>query len=141
MVVGHLCGPYGQKPSLTKVEAISAMKEECRSVTEVRRFLGACTFYHIWIPHYAHLAEPLYGLLKKGRKFKWGAEHTKAFRKLKEKLMTTPALRKEVYKVETLVYVTVYTSPAGIGLVVNQEDEDGTWFPIQFSAKVLSERQ
>jgi hypothetical protein len=66
LVVGHLCGPCGRKPSPTKVEAISAIKNNCRSVTEVRRFLGACAFYHIWIPHYAHVAEPLYGLLKKG---------------------------------------------------------------------------
>ena len=69
MVVGHLCGPYGQKPSPTKVEAISTRKQDYNSVTEVRRFLEACAFYHIWIPHYAHVAEPLYGLLKKGRKF------------------------------------------------------------------------
>ena len=33
MVVRHLCGPYGWKPSLVKVEAISAMKEDCKSVT------------------------------------------------------------------------------------------------------------
>ena len=33
------------------------------------------------------------------------------------------------------------TSPTGIGWVVNKEDEDGTHFPIRFSAKVLSERQ
>ena len=52
MVIGHLCGPYGRKPSLAKVEAISTMKQDCNSVTEVRRFLGACAFYHIWIPHY-----------------------------------------------------------------------------------------
>ena len=35
LVVSHPCGPYGRKPSPTKVEAISAMKEECGSVTEV----------------------------------------------------------------------------------------------------------
>ena len=56
MVVGHLCGPYGWKPSPAKVEAISAMRPDCSSVTEVRRF------YHICIPHYAHVAEPLYGV-------------------------------------------------------------------------------
>ena len=37
MVVGHLCGPYGRKPSPAKVEDISAMKENCKTVTEVRR--------------------------------------------------------------------------------------------------------
>ena len=55
MVVGHLYRPYGRKTSPTKVEAISVMKEECKSVMEVRRFLGACAFYHIWILHYAHV--------------------------------------------------------------------------------------
>ena len=67
LVVGHLCGSYGRKPSPSKVNAIQEMKEECESQTEVRRFLGACAFCHIWIPHYAHVAEPLYGLLKKKR--------------------------------------------------------------------------
>jgi hypothetical protein len=43
------------------------MTEECTTEMEVRRFLGACAFYYISIPHYAHVAEPLYGLLKKKR--------------------------------------------------------------------------
>ena len=47
LVVDHLCRPYGWKPSLAKVEATSAMKEEYKSVTEVLRFLGAWAFYHI----------------------------------------------------------------------------------------------
>jgi hypothetical protein len=92
MVVGHLCGPYGRKPSPAKVEAISEMKDHCKSVTEVRRFLGVCAFYHIWIPHYAHIAEPLYGLLNKGRKFEWRAEHSGSVRKMKEALAAAPAL-------------------------------------------------
>ena len=35
----------------------------------------------------------------------------------------------------------VDTSLTGIGWVINQEDENGTRFPIRFGAKVLSERQ
>mgnify|MGYP002775651910 FL=1 len=73
-----MSGPYDWKPSLAKVEAISAMKEECRSITKVRQFLGACAFYYIWIPHYMHIVDLIYGLLKKGRKFEWGEEHTQA---------------------------------------------------------------
>ena len=44
MFVEHLFGSYGRKPSTAKVEAISAMKHDYSSVTEVRRFLGACAF-------------------------------------------------------------------------------------------------
>ena len=63
LIVGHLCSPEGQRPSPAKVEAIQKMKESCISTTEVRRFLGACVFYLIWIPHFAHVAKPLYELL------------------------------------------------------------------------------
>ena len=56
LVVGHMCGPYGRKPSPIKVNAIQNLKENCKSLTEVRRFLGACVFYesgfhisHMWL--------------------------------------------------------------------------------------------
>ena len=58
---------------------------------EVRWFLGACAFYYIWIPHYVHIAEPLYGLLKKGKTFKWGEEHIETMRRLKGMLIVVPA--------------------------------------------------
>ena len=45
-----------------------------------------------------------------------------------------------VYGKDILIYVTVYTSPTGIGWMISQEDDDDTRFPIQFGAKVLSER-
>ena len=61
--------------------------------------------------------------------------------RLKEVLVAAPALRRAVYGKEILIYVTVDTSPTGIGWVISQEDEDGTRFPIRFGAKVLSERQ
>jgi hypothetical protein len=70
IVVGHLYGRYGRKPNPEKVDAIARMKA-CSSITEVRRFLGACVFYQIWNPHFAHTAEPLYKLLRKETKFKW----------------------------------------------------------------------
>ena len=82
LVVGHLCAAYDRKPSPSKLNAIQDMEEECENQTGVRRFLGACAFYHIWIPHYAHVAEPLYGLLKKRRKFEWRDKHTNAMRRL-----------------------------------------------------------
>ena len=68
LVVGHLCGFYERKANPEKVDAIGRMKA-CGNVTEVRRFLGACVFYQIWIPHFAHMSEPLYKLLRKRNRF------------------------------------------------------------------------
>ena len=83
------------------------MKQDCTSFTEVQRFLGASAFYHIWIPHYAHIAEPLYRLLKKGCKFEWSEEHTESVRKMKKALAAAPALRKAIYGKDIPIYVTV----------------------------------
>ena len=113
LVVRHLCGPYGRRPSRTKIDAIQAMKEICVSQSEVRRFLGACAFYHIWIPHYAHIADQIYHLLRKGKKFEWEPEHTKAMKKLKKILRRAEALKKSSY--ERPIIVTVDTSPTRIG--------------------------
>jgi hypothetical protein len=130
LVVGHLCGAFGHKPSPTKVDAIQAMNEECTTQTEVRRFLGACAFYHICIPHYAHVAEPLYGLLKKKRKFEWTSEHTLAIRRLKGLLLEAPVLWKANYVGGKPIFVTVDTTPTGIGWVINQEEEDDNRYAI-----------
>jgi hypothetical protein len=59
---------------------------------------------------------------------------------MKEALATASALRNGIYGRGVPVYVTVNTSPTGIGWVINQEDENGERFPIRFGAKVLSER-
>ena len=87
-------------------------------------------FYHIWIPHYAHVAEPLYGLLKKRKKFEWRDEHTNAIRRLTKLLLEAPALRKSEYTEGKPIFVIVDMSPTGIGWVINQEGEDSARYAI-----------
>ena len=114
-------------------------QDRCESQSEVRRFLGACAFYHIWIPHYAHIADPLYHLLQKGKKFEWKPEHTIAMKKLEKTLRRVEALKKTRY--DRPIIVTADTSPTGIGWLINQADSDGALYLIRFGAKVLNERQ
>ena len=143
LIVGHMCGPYGRKPCPTKVDTIQQMKETCTSISEVRRFLGACVFYVIWIPHYVHVAYPLYQqLLRKKQKFKWEDAHTKAMQKLKELLQLAPTIRKASYECGRPVIVTVVdTSPTGIGWAIGQNNEQGHRNLVRFGAKVLSAHQ
>jgi hypothetical protein len=91
VVVGHLCGSYGHKPNHQKVEIIGKIKD-CSSVQKVRRFLEACVFYHIWIPHFAHVAELLYQLLRKKIIFVWRVEYLDAMNRLKVALQNSPVL-------------------------------------------------
>lgn len=140
MVVGHMCGAYGRKPSMEKVDAIQRMKE-CANTTEVRRFLGACIFYHIWIPHFAHVADPLYSLLRKGQRFQWEKEQSKSMKKLKKLLSSPPTLKKVDYDSGRPVVLTVDASPIGIGWAIGQDDGEGNRFVVRFGAKVLNSRQ
>ena len=55
--------------------------------------------------------------------------------KRREALITAPTLKKAIYERDSPVYMTVDTSPTRIEWVVNQEDADGTRFPILFGAK------
>ena len=140
LVVGHLCGRYGRKPNPEKVGAISKMKA-CGNITEVRRFLGACVFYQIWIPHFAHISEPLYRLLRKRNKFLWEQEQNLAMEELKKTLESPPVLKQVEYKSGRPVIVTVDTSPIAIGWAIGQDDAEGNRFAIRFGARILTERQ
>ena len=62
-------------------------------------------------------------------------------RGLKKLLLEAPELRKADYTEGKPVYVTVDTSPTGIGWVINQEGEGNVRYAVRFGAKVLSERQ
>ena len=117
LVVGHQCGWYGRKPNPEKVDAIGKMKA-CSNTTEVRRFLGACVFYQIWIPHFAHISEALYKLLRKKSKFLWKHEQDLAMEELKKILRSPQVLKQVEYNSGRPVIVTVDTSPIAIGWVV-----------------------
>lgn len=140
LVVGHMCGRYGRKPNPEKVDAISRMKA-CGSITEIRRFLGACVFYQIWVPHFAHISDPLYKLLRKGKRFIWEEEQDIAMENLKRILSSPPVLRQVDYKCGRPVIVTVDTSPIAIGWAVGQDDHEGKRFAIRFGARILTTRQ
>ena len=118
---------------------IQTIKETCESQSKVGKFLGACAFYQKWIPHYDHIADPLYTLLRKGKRFEWGLTHTSAMQKLKEELREASSLKKPDYK--RPVVVTVDTSPTGIGWVINQMNDEDFRDPIRFGAKVLNKKQ
>ena len=140
LVVGHQCGWYGRKPNPEKVDAIGKMKA-CSNTTEVRRFLGACVFYQIWIPHFAHISEALYKLLRKKSKFLWKHEQDLAMEELKKILRSPQVLKQVEYNSGRPVIVTVDTSPIAIGWAVGQDDEERNRFAIRFGARILTERQ
>lgn len=119
LVVGHQCSEYGHIPNVEKVETIRQMRH-CKSIIEVRRFLGACVFYNQWIPHYAIVVEPLYNLLRKGKCFAWTNACAVAMDALKEALSSAPLLRPLVYGQGQLIILTIDASPFAAGWALSQ---------------------
>jgi hypothetical protein len=140
MVVGQICGASGKRPSKLKVDAINEMKD-CRTTSEVRRFLGACIFFRIWVAYFAHVADPLYDLLRKNVRFVWTDIHSKAMQLLKEALLSSPILRPLKYGNFSPIIVTVDSSPHASGWAVGQDDENGNRFATRSGAKIFTERQ
>ena len=52
----NLCRAYSRKPSLPKIDVIQGMKKHWESQAAIQRFLGECTFYHIYGYHTTHNA-------------------------------------------------------------------------------------
>ena len=96
------------------MDAIGRMKA-CSSTTKVRRFLGACVFYKIWIPYFVHISEALYKLLRKKNKFLWKHEQDLVIKELKKILKSPLILKQAEYESSRLVIVKVDTSPIAIG--------------------------
>ncbi|KAL3676446.1 hypothetical protein R1sor_026394 [Riccia sorocarpa] len=140
LVVGHLCGAFGRRPNPEKVDALARMKD-CQSVSEVRRFLGSCVFYRMSVSHYAHLADPLYALLRKGVRFVWREEQSLTMKRLKEVLKSSHCLRPLDYSCGRPIIVTVDTSPKTVGWAVGQDDAEGVRFATRFGARILTQTQ
>ena len=62
------------------------------NVTEVRSFLGLCSYYRKFVPNFSEVAVALFDLTKKNVKFSWGPECQKAFELLKRALQESAVL-------------------------------------------------
>ncbi|MCO5578029.1 hypothetical protein L7F22_031867 [Adiantum nelumboides] len=63
------------------------------SVSKVCGFLGITGWYRIFVKDYTLIAAPLIGLLKKGMRIDWKAEHEANFAELKGCLVSSPILK------------------------------------------------
>jgi transposase InsO family protein len=63
-----------------------------KDVTEVRSFVGLCSYYRRFIKDFAYIAAPLHALTGKHVKFQWTVDCQGAFSELKRRLVSSPIL-------------------------------------------------
>ncbi|UYV67511.1 hypothetical protein LAZ67_5001024 [Cordylochernes scorpioides] len=136
-VLGHLIDGDGIYPDPDKVEAVRNFPRP-KDVSEVRSFLGLCSYYRRFIKSFADITGPLNELLKKGKQFSWNDRQEDSFNNLKSALTSEPVLGH--FDEAAPIYVHTDASGFGIGSVLVQL-RDGCEQPIAYASRTLSKSE
>ena len=83
--LGHRISAQGLQPMDRKVEAVKAAPAPT-DLTQLKSFLGLINYYCKFLPNLSSTLSPLYSLLRKNTRWKWGPEQQKAFDTAKSQL-------------------------------------------------------
>jgi hypothetical protein len=86
LYLGHIIGEKGVQVHQEKIIAIREWPTP-KTLTELRGFLGLCTYYRKFFKGFSQLCAPLTDLTKK-RSFKWNDEAQVTMEKMKEVMST-----------------------------------------------------
>jgi hypothetical protein len=90
LYLGHIIGAKGVQVHQEKITTIMEWPTP-KTLTELRGFLGICTYYRKFVKGFSQLCAPLTDLTKKGA-FKWSEEAQVTMEKMKKVMSTCPVL-------------------------------------------------
>ena len=136
--LGHTISKEGLHTSESKVQAILGAPAP-KDVSELRSFLGLVNYYSKFLPDLASKLAPLYKLLQKTCKWKWGPKEQAALDHVKNLLRSSQVL---VHFDDKLPLVlSCDASPYGLGAVLSHRMENGDERPICYASRTLSEAE
>ena len=115
--LGHIVCREGIQADPVKTSAVRQYPVP-KSVTEVKSFLGLCSYYRRYVRDFAAIARPLHQLTEKTKEFHCNPEAHKACEQLKDCLMSTPTLAFPSMNEPFILYTD--TSHFTIGAVLAQ---------------------
>ena len=132
--LGYNLSPGGIAPDENKLVAVRDWKRP-ENVTEVRSFIGFCSYYRRFIKDFAGIAKPLHQITKKNCCFTWNPECHNAFKKLKDALIGSSVLKHPDYNSPFIVETDA--SDNSLGAVLSNI-VDGIEHPVAFASRVLT---
>lgn len=136
-ILGYILDESGLHPDPQKVAPILQLAQP-KNVTEIKSFLGVCSYYRRMIPNFSTVAEPLTRLTRKEVHFTWESEQTMAFKAIKEALISEPVVRLPDFSRDFILATDA--SEVGISGVLSQKFDDGE-FPVHFVSRTLTQTE
>ena len=131
----QIIGANGVRAHPQKVQAIIDLPQP-QDVREMRRVLGMVNQLGKFIPDLATVTDPLRALLKDKAAWLWVPAEDAAFSKLKTLLTSKKTLK--MCDPSLCSKVTADSSSYGLGAILAQKYEDGTWHPVAYASRCLS---
>jgi hypothetical protein len=128
LYLGHIIGEKGVQVHQEKITTIMEWPTP-NTLTELRGFLGICTYYRKFVKGFSQLCEPLTDLTKKGA-FKWSEEAQATMDKMKKVMSTCPVLALPDFSLPFTLECDA--SGEGIGVVLIQNRH-----PLAFESQKL----
>jgi transposase InsO family protein len=135
---GHVISADGISPDNDRLSAILKMAPPT-NVSEMRCFLGMVNQLAKFSADITELAEPLHELIRNNRTWIWDSVQQKAFNDVKQALSSSPVLA--LYDGNKPTIVSADSSSYGLGAVLKQKQPDGTWRPVMYASRTLSDTE
>ena len=135
--LGHKVSADGISTSPAKTQVVHNWPTPC-NVSELRSFLGLCSYYRKFVKNFAAIAKPLHDLTAKDKNFKWSEECQNAFQKLKAALTTDPILAHPDFTRDFILDTDA--SDKSIGAVLSQ-NIDGKERVCAYASRCLSKSE
>ncbi len=115
--LGHIVSRHGIATDPDKVKAITELKSP-KDASELRTFLGMCSYYRKFIPRFAELCGGLFELTHMGTPFLWTEAEERTFLDIKQRLISAPILAHPNFEHPFIVQTDA--SDHGLGAVLVQ---------------------
>ena len=122
--LGVVIGPGGIRMQKEKVNGVLSWPTP-KSTKDVQKFMGLTNYYRQFIWDFSRVAKPLNMLVRKDRKWEWGAEQQRVFEELKRRFTTEPVLA--VPDRDQEMRVEVDASDYAIGGTLSVKGVDEKW--------------
>ncbi|KAL6473492.1 hypothetical protein MHYP_G00170530 [Metynnis hypsauchen] len=135
--LGHVVSKDGIQPNPRNVQCVADWPTP-HTPTEVRAFLGLCSYYRKFIRNFARHAVPLHALTEKNVPFQWTSQCQDAFTYLKHVLSNPPVVAFPDFSLPFFLYTDASCSAIGAVLAQKHSNHENV---VAYASHVLTKAE